>query len=731
MKKIDFASILRRQDNYFIAYIIFIVLLTAYYLFQFPIFVGDTDLWYHLNSGRYIIENGSIPKDSFFSFIEPPREWVDYFWLFQVLVYKIYSFSQYYGLVLLRFFVFLAVISIIINFFLKGYEGNKPLLYITVVFSLHVLLFLPRYHLIRPHMFTYLFIVIFLYVLEIKPKMVILLPILAVIWSNVHGITYPVMLLIILSYLVEFFYNRIKTKTHITKGKLPFLIPLILCIMAVYCTPHGSKLTSIPFVPTGFASLYIEELQRLSIEDLFSFHIVKWSPTHLTVFNLLFIIAVLSFVTVIYRRMARLSHVLMFLGGAVLLTKGNRFMFEFIILSIPIVRNALIAVSSSFTKKAVLKPVSFLLICMVLLLPVLCIKDMFKNVSRFPVSFGNLPHGIASFLNKVDGKGTVLNHPNDGGYLQWMLYPRYKIFMDMEAPFLFSNEDVFIANSAFKNRLFLQKLIDQYDPSFITVSIKNTFFRDVMTSFPKYKIIFFDDCEVLYANQNKNPSVVAAYELKTFDPFSLAHTSIGSIKTLNGYESMLKELLKIAEIYPDNGIANQCLAIFHAREGKYDKAIRYVDNIIRNYPESATGYTLKGDILLDMGIFDSAIRNYKMALKRWDVAEIHRKIGMVFYKQHRFGEAYHTLVRAMDVYSVETTYKDLYYLIVSAIESGKIREAEILFRYAYQSVPPGDKEWYEKYQELQTKIQEPGARNELPRVKPLGIEGSIEARPLI
>jgi tetratricopeptide (TPR) repeat protein len=714
MKRISLYDIVKDQKNLYLCYLLFLFLSTAYYLFQWPIYAGDTDLWYHLNSGRYIIENRSIPKDSFFSFISPPREWVDYFWLFQVLVYKIYSFSQYYGLVFLRFFVFLAIISIIISFFLKGYEGDKPLLYITVVFSLYVLLLLPRYHLIRPHMFTYLFIVIFLYVLEIKPKMVILLPILAAIWSNVHGITYPVMLLITLSYLVEFFYNRIKTKTHITKSDLPFLIPLVLCIMAVYCTPHGSKLTWIPFVPTGFASLYIQELQQLTAEDLFSFHIVKWSPTHLTVFNLLFIIAVLSFVTVIYRRKARLSHVLMFVGGAVLLTKGSRFRFEFIMLSIPVVRYALIAVSSSFTKKVVLKPVSFLLICMVLLLPVLCIKDIFKNVPRFPVSFRNLPHGIASFLNKVDAKGSVLNHPNNGGYLQWMLYPRYKIFMDMEVPFLFTNEDMYIAVNMFRSRMFLNKVIAQYNPSFITVSIKNNLFKELISDFPQYRIVFFDDHEVLYANSEHYPSIVSTYELKRFDPFRLAQSSISSIKALTNVDPIREELLKIIAVYPDNGIANQCLAILYNKEGKYEKAIAHSDNIIVNYPESPTGYTLKGDSFKGLEMYDRALENYKQALKRQDVAEIHREIGMIYFRQNKYSDAYHTLVKAMDIYSPGTTYQDLYYLIVSALESGRIREAEILFRYAYQSVPPGDKEWYEKYQELQTKIQEPGARIQEP-----------------
>jgi len=231
--------------NYYYFYILFLFCLTAYYLIQWPIFAGDTDLWYHLNSGRYIIENKSIPNDSYFSFISPPREWVDYFWLFQVFVYSIYYFFQYYGLVLLRFLLFLAIISMIISFFLKEYKEKekKPLFYITVIFFLYLLLLLPRYQFIRPHTVTYLFIIIFLYILEIKPGKTFLLPICAVIWTNTHGIAYPVMLLIVLSYIIGFFINRIKTKTHITKNDLSFLISLIMCIVAGYCTPHGSKLT--------------------------------------------------------------------------------------------------------------------------------------------------------------------------------------------------------------------------------------------------------------------------------------------------------------------------------------------------------------------------------------------------------------------------------------------------------------------------------------------------------
>jgi len=686
--------------NIYASYAAFFFIFVLYYLLQWPITGADTDLWYHLNSGRYIFANGSIPKDSYFSFIRPPREWVDYYWFFQVVVYKIYHLFNYYGLVILRAIVFSVLVLLIFLFFFCRQGIERPYLLMVAIFCLYILFFVPRYHLIRPHIFTYLFIVMFLYILELHPGKCFLLPVIAVFWMNFHGITYPLVLLMTMAYLIETVYTIKRQKRKIQKSDLNIIIPLVFSMGAVYVTPHGSELTWIPFVPTGFASLYIQELQPFAFSELFSFTVTKFCPSFPTIFNILFILTAVLFIIVVSTKSLRMSHLILIIGGTVLLLKGNRFKYEFMLLAVPVIRGSFTALSTEYLKKFLPRPVSIVLIGLILLIPFICVKEIFSNGSRFPFSLRNLPHGVGVFLNKINTGGTVLNHPDRGGYHQWMLYPRYKIMMDMEVPFLFTNEDFYIVNNAFKNRLFLQKLIDQYDPSFITVSIKNTFFRDVMTSYNRYRIVFFDDCEVLYADQDRYPAIVAAYAIKSFDPFSLAQTSIASIKTLKDYLPMMKELLKIADIYPDNGIVNNCLSVLYTREGKNETAIGYVDNIIMNYPESATGYILKGDILQEIGQFDSAVKNYKMALKRWDVAEIYRKIGMVYYKQKRFGNAYNTLVGAMDVYSVETTYKDLYYLIDSAIKIDKKGEAEILFRYAYQSIPLSEEEWLKRYKEL-------------------------------
>src|SRR3989338_4257043 len=78
-------------DRYYLFYILFLYAAIAYYFLPWPIVASDTDLWYHLNGGRYIMEHHALPTDSsYISFVTPPRPWVDFYWLFQILVYLLH-----------------------------------------------------------------------------------------------------------------------------------------------------------------------------------------------------------------------------------------------------------------------------------------------------------------------------------------------------------------------------------------------------------------------------------------------------------------------------------------------------------------------------------------------------------------------------------------------------------------------------------------------------------------
>lgn len=697
MEEFNNNKFLRDPNRYYIFYILSLYLVVAYYLLQWPITAGDTDLWYHLNSGRYILEHRALPHDSFFSFISPPREWVNYYWLFQVLVYKIYLFSGYYGLIFLRAVVYIATVSVVLNIFLKKDGLHKPAACIIIFFILYFLFLLPRYQLIRPHMFSYLFIAAFIYIMEFRPKRLLcLLSLIAVLWINLHGIEYPVMLLITLSYLIEFFSDYMRKKTDIKKEDILFLVNATVSLAAVFISPNGSKLIGIPLTSTESASQYISELLPVKPGDLLSFQVLTGSPAFTTIFNLLFIISCIALIVSARSRNLRLSHFLMFAGGAVLLTKGNRFMYEFILLALPVLIIYLRSISSlsgSITKAV---PPVIVIIAMIFL-PYQYLKNIFENQPRYPVSPKNLPHGVAAFLNRIPAGGAVLNHPDSGGYLQWMLYPRYRIFMDMEIPFLFTNVDNYTAVNSFLSEEVLRDVVSRYNPAFITAPVKTGSFKEVIKKFPDYIMVFFDDSEVLYVNRKLYPDIAQNYEIKAIDPFTLTGKKIDSL-TGEG-EAFLKSLLGLISICPDCGITNQLVAMIYIGRGEYNKSVTHAAAVVKNFPESTAGYKLMGDSFKGLKSYDKAISYYEMALKKSggaDTMAIYRNTGLIYLEQHQYKKAYNALKNSINILSPDTTYMDLYYFGSAALLAGKTGEAASAFMYAYQKIPPADTEWRER-----------------------------------
>ena len=80
-----------------------IVLLTLLYLIlvlpaMLPIL--DPDLWWHLRTGQWIVEHGTVPTTDLFSSYGMGKPWIAYSWLFEVLVYSLYQMFGLVGLVL-------------------------------------------------------------------------------------------------------------------------------------------------------------------------------------------------------------------------------------------------------------------------------------------------------------------------------------------------------------------------------------------------------------------------------------------------------------------------------------------------------------------------------------------------------------------------------------------------------------------------------------------------------
>lgn len=695
----------RHPDWFYVLYALILYSAAAFYFFPWPIVALDTDLWYHLNGGRYIVEHLALPTDSsFISFLAPPRPWVDYYWLFQVLVYRLHAVFGYPGLIVLRNGVYLALVTVILSYFYLAYKrgANRSPLYLAALFGLFMLFPFSRFLLVRPHIFSYLLIPLFLLIFEYFPRRAWWLPPLAVLWVNLHGGEYPILLLICGAYIAEYFVNRFRGNHDPARTGWTFLIPAALAMWTVLATPHGSALLTVPFA-TANASLYISEYTSLTPEVLSTILFTGLMPSGRTLFNLLFVTAWVGAAVLGWKRKLRISHLLMLAGGSVLLLKGWRFTFEFALLALPILATIdPLRSSHPTTRTSQLVTIAFLILLLVS--SITWLRSAFGNPPRFPLSYRGLPQGVVTFLQNIQVPGSILNFPNSGGYLQWALHPKHKIFMDMQCPLMFTEEDLYTAMNMYDNQEVLGKVLAAYEPSFLSVPIVKGRFGTLIQKFPEYVLVFFDDTDALYLNQRHYPALARRYQLAALDPFSLARDGVASIVYRDDQQVDLAEARKLLDIHPDCLLLNQLVAATLNQEGAFDRALPFAEAIIRNSPESRTGYGLKGDALKGLEAFDQALVVYQMAVKRSSAttqAEIFLAMGPAYRALGQHRKAYEAFKKAVNPFSPQATAEDLYWLGSSALLAGKEREGAMFLRFAAQKASLNDPVWYEHLKELE------------------------------
>jgi tetratricopeptide (TPR) repeat protein len=308
----------------------------------------------------------------------------------------------------------------------------------------------------------------------------------------------------------------------------------------------------------------------------------------------------------------RISHLILFLGGLALLTEAKRFVNEYALLALPMLA-ANIPIIPSVTRAKRVKIAATLLTVAFMVMPFLFMHYFFYDRPRYPVSARDLPEGVALFLKRVNGSGSVMNYPDTGGYYEWELYPRYKIFMDLQVPFLFPAEDFETARNVYVDQRALRKVITRYRPDFIAVPISMQGFKTLIADHPQYHLIFFDDAEALYGDSSRKPDLISRNEIRSLDPFALYKEPLPE-KPDSRQE--LQELLRLAEMYPGGGIVNAAIAALYQRQGRFREALPHAEAVIRTYPESHLGYQLKAELLSRLGACGEALPFYDEAAGR-------------------------------------------------------------------------------------------------------------------
>jgi tetratricopeptide (TPR) repeat protein len=668
---------------------------------RFPIIALDYDLWYHLLGGTYILTHHVLPVEPFFSYLSVASGWVDYYWLFQVMVAFLHQTGGYAALAMVRSLFYLTTV-VLVWMCLRGRESdndNGVFLLALAMTCAYAMAILPRDLNLRPHIFTYLLIVLFHYVVNDRPGYGWWLPLAALVWTNVHGVEYPILLLTCGAYLTEYFLPKL-LRRPVPENLRRLRWPLILSLYAVLVTPAGVGLLPKPFAPPLFHERVISELNPQSFGAFFSLSLYPGGNWLDTAANGLVLLVAVSVLALAWGRRLRLSRLVLFAGGLFLLPQSRRFTYEFLLLCLPIVADVLRLVAERRPRPLPWKGAAAAALVMVVA-TLWSVSEYMGHQPRYPLDIGRLPVGTCEFLLRQGPGGRVLNVSNPGGYLEWRLYPKYKIFMDMQT-MLFPSFDLFMSLNMFTDKQVFKRALDQYAPGFILTSVRDKDFLARMDGVGDFEPVFFDDVLTLYADAKAYPDLVARYRLRELDPATCVIEDYEAMEA-GKREKIFAECRRVLDVYPDGLVANTVAAKILLAQGKTQEAMAHAARLMDVFPERYMGYALAGLAAFKEERYEAALTLNEEALARAMPAErvmVVRNLYATYARLKRFDKAYATLESVVNPMAAGTSFSDLADMGMAAVASGKTREGRLLLSMALAKATESDATKVKEIEEL-------------------------------
>lgn len=200
----------------------------------------DIDIGFHLRGGEYIIKNFTFHSTDKFTYTVSQNEYIALHWLYQVVVYLVYSISNYNILSLINSLIIFAIYLFTLYMMFKS---GADLWMIAINFFFVV--FITEFRMIfRPELITLLFILIYIFLLEKflkekKAKLLYALPALMVIWVNSHGL-FIIGIFIIACYAISEYFHKGKDSKTLFKT-------LGISVIASLVNPYFIKGAFLPF----------------------------------------------------------------------------------------------------------------------------------------------------------------------------------------------------------------------------------------------------------------------------------------------------------------------------------------------------------------------------------------------------------------------------------------------------------------------------------------------------
>lgn len=475
-----------------------VIMLTAIIFSVAIIPINSLDFWWHLKTGEYIIETREIPEQDPFTYTAPTgrsessnfsRFILKQYWLSQILFASIVNSFGFKGIIIFRGLLFSTIAMCILLVVRLVSDAHAPLIPL-ILFALSTKIGVEDSD--RPHMFLFLLSILIILICEwaIKRKsgrlFFLNIPIL-ILASNMHG-----------GYIVGVGYLLIYVICSNFEDRLrPFRRPLFIssaCGTALtYLNPNH---WSIANHLSGFA------LENRSMEFNSPVHIlpyIKSDPSWLAYW----LLVVLSIPTIFFLfKRQRYTWGILLLGVLSACLWSMRYIFFFVPLSTIFI--------SCYLQKIVYAKVKFIrvieLLAIACIVILLVIRPLHKNtVGIKSILYGmTFPVSAAEFMDNEQLPQPVFNHMQYGGYLEWKLWPKYKMFTDTR--YLFPSvyfEYLNIINFTMQGKQYLDKyqIASVITPA--TDPLSGRIFPLVSGLYqdPNWAVIYIDGQSIIFARK--------------------------------------------------------------------------------------------------------------------------------------------------------------------------------------------------------------------------------------
>ncbi|NOS84185.1 MAG: hypothetical protein HOP31_03500 [Ignavibacteria bacterium] len=500
---------------------------------------GDDDLFWHLATGRYIVENKVVPDKDVFGHITSGTEWIPFEWGWDILTYGLYNIGGYNAILLFRSLAF-CFIFLLLYLLLRKFKVNSFL----SIFALFVLLvaIMDRFS-PRPHILTYIFFVVTLYILlsykyidKVKyRKWLYFLPLVFLLWANSHmGVLAGGLILFVFTITETIMYFKPSSFTSpeikaLSKDELRNLwIISAASALMLLVNPHGFSTYAYAYSHTKMKMLEsVNEWQSPFSSKLdFGFIITLYK------------IFVFSGILVLYYAFKKkdLFFALMFISFAVYSVRAIRFTVDyelilavFIIISISYIVSQIrsIGFRKIYNGNVLKGAMAVFIIYIIALIPnnEIYQKIQYYRVSGWGINSDFIPVQLFDFMKENKISGTPYNHFGTGGYLVWN-FPNEKNFIDsrnLNDEIHSEYNAIMVMQPGFEKKLDERGVdyVVYLDPDLIRrPNEMKRLITNYLSTSKKWKLLFWDDKSMLFVKDiPKFADVINRHEYKIIDPY--------------------------------------------------------------------------------------------------------------------------------------------------------------------------------------------------------------------